>query len=121
MKSRRRGFTLLEVLATMVLMAIILPVTMHGISVGLAAAGSARKSVEAVTLAQNKLTELSTATQLTTSSQSGDFGADFPDFHWDSSTISRELSMVEIDVKVTWTSRGGERNVSLSTLVYKPS
>ena len=50
---------------------------------------------------------------------SGDFGSDFPGYRWDSSTVSRELNMVEIDVKVSWDSRGGQRNVSLATLVYK--
>ena len=51
--------------------------------------------------------------------QSGDFGGDFPGYRWEATTVSRELGMVEIDVQVKWDWRGSERNVALSTLVYK--
>ena len=54
----RRGFTLLEVLATLVLVGIILPAVMHGISLATIAAGEAKHKVEAVSLAQTKLAEL---------------------------------------------------------------
>src|SRR4051812_32907857 len=53
----RRGFTLVEVLATVAFIAIVLPVAMQGISLSVRTAGNARKQAEAAILAQSKLDE----------------------------------------------------------------
>ena len=58
--TRRGGFTLIEVLATMLLLGIVLPVAMRGVSVALSAAGTARHLSEAAVLAEAKLNELAT-------------------------------------------------------------
>src|SRR5688500_7535196 len=57
-RRHHRGFTLAEVLATLVLVGLVLPAVMKGISLALAASDDARRRVEAVGLAENKLTEL---------------------------------------------------------------
>ena len=49
---RQRAFTLVEVLATLVLVAIILPVAMKGISLAAATAGDAKRKMEAAALVQ---------------------------------------------------------------------
>ena len=46
------GFTLLEILATFVLIAIILPVTMEGISLSTRMAGQSKRKIEAAVLAE---------------------------------------------------------------------
>ena len=54
----RRGFTLVEVLATLVLLGIILPIAMRGVSMAMAAASNARRTAEATSLAEAKLNML---------------------------------------------------------------
>ena len=58
MDEKDEGFTLVEVLATLVLMGIVIPVAMHGVSIAMSAASNARKTAEAATLAETKLNEL---------------------------------------------------------------
>ena len=57
-RSGRAGFTLVEVLATLVLLGIVVPVAMRGVSVALAAAQTAKRTAEATSLAQSKLNEM---------------------------------------------------------------
>src|SRR4051794_38319604 len=57
-RAMRAGFTLIEVLATLVLLGIILPAAMRGVSIGLAMASHARHVTEAAQLAEAKLNEL---------------------------------------------------------------
>jgi prepilin-type N-terminal cleavage/methylation domain-containing protein len=115
----RRGFTLIEVLTTMVVMAIILPVAMHGISVSLQAAEIAKRTAVATTLADGKLNDLASATQsVSAGTTSGDFMPDFPGYQWQATTTSLSLGLLQIDVQVSWTARDGPRKLSVSTLVY---
>src|SRR2546423_9326344 len=97
MKRRRhnlKGFTLIEVLATMVLMAIVLPVTMQALSVSLGAASSARHTTEASGLAQAKLNELISTGQWNSTSN-GDFGTDHPGYRWEIGSSARDYSLTE--------------------------
>jgi len=121
MKKFRRGFTLLEVLATLVLIGIILPSVMHGISLATIAAGEARHKVEAASLAQTKLAGLITDYQTLnqTGASSGDF-ADFPGYKWTSSIEARDTNLSQITVRVTWFSRGQDRFVELASMIYSP-
>ena len=116
----RRGFTLLEVLATMALMAIILPAVMGAVSVASAAAGEAKHKVEAVSLAEMKLAEMSATAQEQQAASNGDFGADFPGYRYTTTIEVREQNLNQISVRVTWTSRGQERFVDLTSMVYTP-
>ena len=103
----------------MLLIAIILPVALHGVSLGMWAADNARHQAEATTLAQNKLAELAASPSLVAGNQSGDFGPDYPAYRWDSMALSRDYGLLELDVAVSWTARGNDRNVTLATLVYQ--
>lgn len=118
-RASRRAFTLVEALATLVLVAIILPVAMRGISLGSAAASHARRRVEAVTLAELKLADLVATDGWQDADLSGDFGDDYPDYTWAAAVTEREeATLRQLDVRVFWTARGAERSVALSTLVY---
>ncbi len=110
-----KGFTLIEVLATMVLMAIVLPVISQALSVSLAAASSARHTTEAAGLAQAKLHELISTGQLNTTS-SGDFGTDHPGYRWEVGTVARDYNLTEVSVRVLWAERGLEKSLTVSTL-----
>ena len=118
---RRNGaFTLPEVLAALVLIGLVLPAVMKGVSLALAASDDARRRVEAVGLAENKLAEMTADAMSSQGSGggSGDFGDEAPGYQWEATTASVDTSLTEISVRVTWTARGAERGVSLSTYAY---
>ena len=114
-----RGFTLIEVLATLVLLAIVLPVAMRGVSLALAAASNARHTSEAATLAEAKLNELVVQGQGTVATASGDFAPDHPDYRWLCQNAERDYGVSEVAVRVSWTERGQERSLIVSTLAYE--
>jgi prepilin-type N-terminal cleavage/methylation domain-containing protein len=118
--TRGRGFTLVEVLATMTLMGIALPVLMNGISVASHCADVARHRSEAAALAESQLTEIvATGNWQPGASASGDFSPDWPEYRWQS-TVSdwTQNGLEQIDLHVTWKGRDGDRDIVLSTLVY---
>jgi prepilin-type N-terminal cleavage/methylation domain-containing protein len=115
-RDQSSGFTLIEVLATMVLLGILLPVSMQAITACLRAAGSARHMTEAAGLAQAKLNELITTNQWT-SAANGDFGQDHPGYRFETSNVARDYGLTELDLRVEWLERGLPRYVTVSTLV----
>ena len=118
---RDGGFTLIEVLATLLLVGIVLPVTMRGVSLALAAASNARHTAEATTLAETKLAEITTDTLSATTDGSGDFGPDYPGYAWASQRASRDYGLTEIMVRVSWAERGQPKWLTISTLKYDTS
>jgi len=120
-RTTRRGFTLLEVLATIVLMGIILYPVMHGISLATAAAGEAKHKVEACALAQTKLAELMADFQTLnqTGGGSGSF-PDYPGYTWTSTIEMRDTNLSQISIRVSWHARGQDRYVDLASMVYTP-
>jgi len=117
--ARRRGFTLVEILATLVLAAIILPVAMSGISLALNVADESRSRTEAASLAQNKMAEIVALSLWNNSSLSGDFSPDRPEYRWSALVRDWQGTRIrQLDVEVLWNRRGQDRRVVLSTLVY---
>lgn len=117
-QGRRRGFTLPEVLATLVLMGIVLPVVMRGISGAMAAASRAKFTAQATTLGEAKLSELIATSQWSSAAGGGDFGQDWPGFKWECQTTTRDYGATEIVLRVTWNERGADRSILLSTMAY---
>src|SRR5687768_1952130 len=118
-RASRGGFTLPEVLATLLLVAIVLPSVMQGISLATAAAGTARQRSEATALAESKLNELVATNQWQSGGLSGDFGEQWREYSWQAEVQSWvEPSARQLQVHVVWTARGRNYDVALSTLVY---
>jgi len=116
----RGAFTIIEVLATLTLVAIVLPAVVNGLLLCLATAEYARQQAQAASLAQSKLAEIVATGQLYNAELSGDFGSDWPEYKWTAKLNSWEDSrLIQLDVSVIWTRRGENRDVTLSTLVYK--
>ena len=114
------GFTFVELLATMVLISIVMPVVMRTIGLCTQIAGQSRRQVEAVCLAKTKLTELTAAQDWQNGSNRGDFGTDWPGYEW-SMTVANwteDTIVRQLDLTVTWRSVGRQRKITLSTLVY---
>lgn len=120
----RRAFTLVEVLATLMLMAIVLPSVMKGITLATAAADMARHRTEAAGLAQSELAQILASQSWTNGEQTGTFAPDWPDYSW-STTVgswagdSTGAGLQEIDLKVTWTSHSRQESITLSALAYQ--
>jgi len=113
-----RGFTLIEVLATLLLLGIVMPVAMRGISIALAAADNARHVAEASALAETKLNDLLTQGVSSASGLTGDFSPDHPEYQWSYQSAPRDYDVTEVQLRVTWLERGRSRNFDLSTLTY---
>src|SRR4051812_36630552 len=89
-----RGFTLIEVLITMMLMALILPAAMKGASIAMASASSARHRTEAATLATSKLNELIALNEWNFAQQ-GNFAPQHPEYNWSSQAASRDYGVYD--------------------------
>ena len=121
-RTARRGFTLVEVLASLALVAVILPVAMKGVSLGIGAADLARDRIEAAGLAVATLNALLADGSWQGGDQSGDLGAERPGWEWALTVEDWSGTTVrQVEVTVTWTSRGRERSVALVTLAYAGS
>lgn len=78
---RPSGFTLLEVMIAISLLAIALTTLFGSQSQSVSLAATVKFDSQAPFLAQMKMAELTTASD-PVSADSGDFGEDFPGFHW---------------------------------------
>lgn len=118
-RRQRPGFTLIEVLATLLLLAIVLPVIMNAISLATSAGSVAKQRSDAYTLCESKLDELVATGQWQYGNLGGDFSPDFPRYRWTASMADwTDPTVQELDVHVLWTMRGREQDLMLSTLVY---
>ena len=114
-----RAFTLVEALAVVAVMGIVMPVIMYGISLSSSAAILVKQRSEAAAVARNKLAEIIVTNQWQNAGLSGDVGESPRVYHWTTRVQDwQELTLHEVAVEVTWTSRGQSRSLLLSTLVY---
>lgn len=120
-RAGRGGFTLMEVLVTLLLLAITLPAAMEVLSMAHTASKIARHRSESSALAESKLTELVATGQWQNGPTQGDFGQDWPDYTWsaDVGNWDQAENMQQLRVTVSWTdSARGQESITLDTLVY---
>jgi prepilin-type N-terminal cleavage/methylation domain-containing protein len=117
---RRRGLTLVEVLATIVMTGIVLPAAMQGISMCTAASVAARHRSEAAALGEAKLNELIATGDWQYGAAGGDFGEDWPEYHWTAASGNwpSDPTMTQLELHVTWVSRQQDHEMVLTTLIY---
>ena len=105
------GFTLLEVMIAVAIIAIALMAVLGSQSQGVSLAGESRFNRTAALLAQGKMAEIEAVKdQGDLNSNSGDFGDEFPGYAWQLSVDDVLFEGVEklsdrlkqIDLKVTW-------------------
>ena len=113
----RTGFTLVEVLAALLLMAIIVPVTMQGLAVANRAGLLGQRKAAAMRVADRLLNELivtGAAQQAATTGRITDGDTSYP---WSLTTENwAEDAMTVMTVQVTFTVQGENYTVSASTL-----
>jgi type II secretion system protein I len=117
----RSGMSLAEVLATIAIVAIVVPVAMQGVGIAASLASLTRQRAEACWLVESKLNELVLSGDWQTSALGGDFGPEWQGYQWQA-TVSdwEEPEVQQLEVAVKWRSRGQDREVKLDTLVYVP-
>lgn len=117
-RTRQRGFTFVEILAAMLFMAIVIPVTVEGIMIANRAGVAAERKRVAVGLADMLLTEKVVTAEWRDGEQQGDFGEDWPEYNWVLRNEAwEEEGMRLISVEVQFLVQGRDYSVSLSTLV----
>jgi len=107
MSRRAAGFTLLEVIVSLVLLAAGLVAVVSAFNVSLAATGAADRRTLATTLLNEKVEELKKEPLLTAGQNEGDFGEDFEDYQWRLEiSESGTPGLVFVVVTVSWPERG---------------
>ncbi len=118
------GFTLLEVMVAMAIIAITLVTVFNSQSQSLSMACEAKFNTTAPLLAQKKMAELEIAEAEDVSSESGDFGDDFPGYYWkltveepsfdNPENVSDHLK--QLDLTISW---GEDEQYSYSLRLYR--
>ncbi|NNG08137.1 MAG: type II secretion system minor pseudopilin GspI [Desulfobacteraceae bacterium] len=124
MRKENRGFTLLEVMVAIALIAIALTAVLGSQSQSVSLAGEARFNTTAALLAQSKMAEIELEDPEDLSTDSGDFGEDFPGYTWQLSVsdvmfdrpenVSDHLK--QIDLTISW---GEDAQFQYALRVYR--
>ena len=126
LKTENRGFTLLEVMVAVSIMAIVLTAVYRLHSQTISMSGSARFYTNAPLLAQRTMSELETKPDEFQGNSSGDYGEEFPGYTWNvqvEDVESEELGEAAEDLKridVSVTLNDGEFNYSFRTYRLMP-
>jgi Tfp pilus assembly protein PilV len=119
----RAGFTLVEAMAAILLLAIVTPALTQALGGAGQAASNARRRTEATILAQEKMSELMATGTWQGNALSGDFGADWPQYQWQATVQAwagdtTGAGLLEIDVRVSWLNRNQMDSTTLSSIMY---
>lgn len=109
-RNQECGFILLEVMVSIAIIAIALTAVLSSQSQSLSLAGEARFNTTSALLAQNKMAEIEAEKPEEMTSDSGDFGEDFPNYRWDLQVSDVSLPETEglsdllkrFDLNVSW-------------------
>jgi prepilin-type N-terminal cleavage/methylation domain-containing protein len=119
-KGARRGFTLAEVLAAMLFLAIVIPVAMQGLRIASLAGEVGQRKVVAARLGNKILNELKVTGQLQNAGQSGVAKQDGLPYRWSvrsqAWTEDTTSPMTLVTLTVTYAAQGKDYDVRLSTL-----
>lgn len=118
-KGARQGFTLVEVLAALVFMAIVIPAAVQGLQVANMAGQMGERKAVAARIADRMLNELVVMGQWRTGFQSGAIQDGAIDYKWRMRTEPwNQQSVLQLmTVEVTFPVQGREYDVRLSTIV----
>lgn len=113
------GFTLAEVLAAMLFMAIVIPVAMQGLQIASRAGVVSERKALAVRLAESKLNELVVTGEWQSSSTKGTIYEGLQSYPWvlESEPWSVDGAMRLLTVRVAVPVQGQDYDVQVSTLV----
>jgi type II secretory pathway pseudopilin PulG len=115
----RAGFTLAEVLAALLFMAIVIPVAVQGLRIASRAGSVAERKAVGARLAESKLNELIVTGQWQSTAQKGTIREGLREYSWQlqSEPWSEDSTMRLLTVHVTVPVQGQDYDVHVSTLV----
>jgi len=118
-KRTRAGFTLAEVLAAMLFMAIVIPVAVEGLRIASRAGSVSERKALGARLAENKLNELIVTGQWQSTAQKGTIREGLQSYSWQlqSEPWSEDGAMRLVTVHVSVPVQGQDYDVHVSTLV----
>ena len=134
MTRSQRGFTLLEVLVAFTLLALFFGALFQVFAAGLTLTRSGESQSRAVLLAKSKMEEIGVDNGIGSGTHSGVFDLndlDGPRYRW-RAELNRysedelgpadrgELVPYRVDLEVSWNMDGGQRSISLTSLVLRP-
>jgi prepilin-type N-terminal cleavage/methylation domain-containing protein len=122
--ANKSGFTLIEVLFTLLLIGLAIPAIMHGLTSASTLADKAHRRSEAAGLAQSQLNQLLADETWQGGSLSGDFSTQgWPDYTWQLNSAAWPgdtlgTGLYELDMVVSWSANGRKQSYTLCTLAY---
>src|SRR5688572_19889922 len=113
------GFTLAEVLAALLFMAIVIPVAMQGLQIASRAGSVSERKAVGARVAENKLNELIVTGQWQSAAQRGTVQEGFQNYSWrlQAEPWREDGAMRLVTVHVTVPVQGQDYDVQVSTLV----
>ncbi len=110
----KSGFTLLEVMVALLIIATSFIVLLHSRNQSVIAADYARRTTIATLLASEKMSEMEQGGVHETGEDAGNFSEDYPEFTW-RTTVSDTVyeHIKEIRVEVLWGEGQGQRSLYL--------
>ena len=112
------GFTLLEVMLAMAILAIALVAVFQSQSQSISMTNISRLATTAPLLAQSKMAEIEGMDPKNIGSGSGDFGDNFPDYSWRADVMETEISSFK-KIEVTVINKKMVSNNSYQLVLYK--
>jgi type II secretory pathway pseudopilin PulG len=117
-KRSKRAFTLAEVLAALVFMAIVIPVAVEGLRVASRAGQFGQRKATATRIAEKVINELLVSGQLQSGGQTGTSQEGGTQYRWSVRSQSwPEDVMSQVTVLVTFPMQGTDYEVRLTTLI----
>lgn len=102
MQNKASGFTLMEVMIAMTILAIALVAIFQSQSQSISMSTDSRFMTTASLLAQSKMVEVEAASALDNHSEDGDFGSDYPQYTWHLEVGDTQLPQFKkVEVTVT--------------------
>jgi hypothetical protein len=118
---RQAAFTLAEVLAALLFLAIVVPAAIEAMHIASMAGTVAARKGAALRVADRILNESLVTTNWTSGGQSGTAGEGALDFHWTLSSKAWSVaSLQQVTVEVQFTAQARDYSVQLSTLAMQP-
>lgn len=115
-RNTKTGFTLLEVLITILILAIGAVVILWAMSMGLFARSDIENIAQALNISQAKMEEIKDTAFGNINSSGPTADGNFPLFST-TVTANSNSNIRQVDVNVSWPTKGGNTNISLATLV----